>query len=91
MAAILGRLGFRPSFRYQKYRTEMKQSSGPGTATLDETPIGTYIELEGSPSWIDRTARRLGYSEDRYITASYGRLYLEWCKRRRRKPAGMVF
>jgi adenylate cyclase, class 2 len=90
-AAILDRLGFHPVFRYQKYRTELKQATGGGTATLDETPIGIYLELEGSPSWIDRSAQRLGYSEDDYITASYGSLYLDWCKRRRRKPADMVF
>ena len=31
-----------------------------GIAMLDETPVGTYIELEGSEAWIDRTARRMG-------------------------------
>ncbi len=91
MATILDRLGFRPMFRYQKYRTELRQAAGGGTATVDETPIGTYIELEGSPAWIDRTARRLGYSEPDYITASYGRLYLDWCKKHRRRPGDMVF
>jgi adenylate cyclase, class 2 len=91
MAAILGRLGLRPVFRYAKYRTELRQTSGGGTATLDETPIGTYMELEGSPAWIDRTARKMGYSEADYITASYGGLYLDWCKTNGRKPGDMVF
>jgi len=92
MAAILDRLGYRPVFRYQKLRTELRHSSdGGGVVTLDETPIGAYMELEGSPAWIDRTARKLGYSESHYITASYAALYLEWCRRRRRKPGDMVF
>jgi len=91
MSAILDRLGFRRMFRYQKYRVELRQAAGGGTATVDETPIGTYVELEGSPAWIDRTARKLGYSEGDYITASYGRLYLDWCKKHHRRPGDMVF
>ncbi len=90
-ARILERLGFRPIFRYEKYRTEYKQSGSSGVATLDETPIGTYLELEGNPRWIDRTARRLGFPESDYITKSYGRLYLEWCDRQKRKPTNMLW
>jgi adenylate cyclase, class 2 len=90
-ARMLDRLGYRPAFRYQKYRTELRLAGDGGTATLDETPIGTYIELEGSPGWIDRTARKLGYSEADYITASYGQLYLDWCKKNHREARDMVF
>jgi len=91
MAEIVQRLGFRPVFRYQKYRTEYKQHGNSGIATLDETPIGIYLELEGTPAWIDRSARRLGFREEDYITASYGRLYLDWCRENRVKPTDMVF
>lgn len=90
-AEILARLGFHPVFRYEKYRTEFRMKRGPGMAMLDETPIGVYVELEGPPTWIDRTARRMGFSPRDYITASYARLYLDWCKRQRRKPGNMVF
>jgi adenylate cyclase class 2 len=89
--AIIGRLGFAPVFQYQKYRTEYKQPKGSGIATLDETPIGIYLELEGQPGWIDRTAKKMGFTENDYITSSYGRLYLEWCKRNRTKPKDMIF
>jgi adenylate cyclase class 2 len=88
---IVERLGFRQVFRYQKYRTEYKQPSRSGTATLDETPIGVYLELEGQPAWIDRTARQLGFGEKDYITGSYGRLYLEWCEQNRCKTGDMVW
>ncbi len=88
---ILQRLGYRPAFRYEKYRTEFRLPGTSGMATLDETPIGVYLELEGSPRWIDRMARRLGYSERDYITASYGRLYLEWCAASHSSPGDMVF
>jgi len=91
MSAILGRLGLRPAFRYDKYRTEYQQSGGRGVATLDETPIGVDLELEGSPRWIDRAARQLGFAQNDYITASYGRLYFEWCERRGVRPSNMLF
>jgi adenylate cyclase class 2 len=91
MDAIFERLGFRPMFRYEKYRTEYRQKRGKGMATLDETPVGLYLELEGSPGWIDRTARQMGFGEPDYITASYARLYLDWCRKNRVKPSNMVF
>src|SRR5690242_6476265 len=51
VTAILERLGFRLVFRYEKYRTEYTQHgakrTGGGIVTLDETPIGCYLELEG--------------------------------------------
>ncbi len=91
LARIVEGIGFRPSFRYEKYRTEYERPSQRGTVTLDETPIGLYLELEGTSPWIDRTARRLGFDESAYITKSYGALYLEWCRRHHLKPADMVF
>jgi adenylate cyclase, class 2 len=89
--AIFERLGFRPMFRYEKYRAEYRQPGVGGVATVDETPIGTYVELEGNARWIDRTAKTLGFSAEQYITASYGTLYLEWCGRRGVKAGDMVF
>ena len=91
MGAIFERLGYRPVFRYEKYRTEYRLGRGSGMATLDETPVGMYVELEGTPTWIDRMARRMGFQESDYITASYARLYLEWCGQRNVAPGNMVF
>jgi adenylate cyclase class 2 len=88
---ILERLGFVRVFRYEKYRAEYRREEIGGIVTLDETPIGVYLELEGTSGWIDRTARRLGFREEDYITASYGRLYLEWCAQRGRAPRDMLF
>jgi adenylate cyclase, class 2 len=86
MASILDRLGFRPVFHYEKYRTEFRRPGSAGMATVDETPPGVFMELEGSPRWIDRTARQLGFGEKDYITASYGRLYLDRCQREGVEP-----
>ncbi len=91
MASIFERLGYSPVFRYDKYRTEYRLARGAGMATLDETPVGVYLELEGSPAWIDRMARRMGFVEHDYITASYARLHLDWCARRSETPGNMVF
>jgi len=91
LRTIIERLGFRPVFQYQKYRTEYKKAGHAGVATLDETPIGIYLELEGQPGWIDRTARQLGYREKDYIVSSYARLYLDWCKKNRVKSTNMTW
>src|SRR5579859_5652682 len=90
-AGILKGLGFSPAFRYEKYRTEYAAADRAGVATLDETPIGDYLELEGPRRWIDRAARLLGFSSVDFITASYGRLYLDDCQARGVEPAHMVF
>jgi adenylate cyclase class 2 len=91
LALILLRLGYRPVFRYEKYRTEFTPSKGRGVVTLDETPIGNYLEIEGRPGWIDRTAKTLGFTQADYNTKSYGTLYLEFCKRKGIEPTDMVF
>lgn len=93
---ILKGLGLRPVFRYEKYRTaysEGGQRKGHRTPLLvfDETPIGRYLELEGSAQWIDRVARRLGYQKRDYITASYAALYHEHCRKNGIKAGNMVF
>jgi adenylate cyclase class 2 len=90
LASILARLGFERVFHYEKYRTEFQRGK-TGIVTLDETPIGTYLELEGPPKWIDRTARLLGFAEADYITLSYGQLYLDWCAREGSKAGDMMF
>ena len=88
---ILERLGFSRTFRYEKYRTEYRGRSREGVITLDETPAGTYLELEGPPGWIDRTAASLGFQEKDYITLSYGGVWLEHCQRLGIAPPDMVF
>ena len=91
MDQILDRLGLRPVFRYEKYRTEYRDADGTGLVTLDETPIGVFIEVEGQPDWIDHTATALGRTGKDYITASYGELYRDFCRRKRVRPGNMVF
>jgi len=91
LSEILARLDFVPKFRYEKFRTEYRRPGETGTAMLDETPIGVYLELEGAPAWIDRTARRLGFAESNYSTASYYTLYTNYCRRHKLPVAHMTF
>jgi adenylate cyclase, class 2 len=79
MHAILTALGFRPTFRYEKFRAEW--SDGSGEVVIDRTPIGDFAEIEGAPQWIDRIAKLLGLSEDDYMTASYAELFFQWKER----------
>jgi adenylate cyclase class 2 len=96
MAEILGALGMRPSFHYEKYRTTFELPESKSWANglkieLDETPIGTFLELEGPPRAIDRAARDLGFSKADYILSNYMRLHAEECRRHGVKAADMVF
>ncbi len=88
---ILARLGYYPVFRYEKFREEFERPGRHGTITVDETPIGNFLELEGAPKWIDMTARQLGFSSADYIARSYGNLYLAWCREHGLAAADMVF
>ncbi len=84
MDAVLRTLGFTPAFRYEKYRAEW--SDGTGHAVIDQTPIGTFGELEGPPRWIDRTAKSLGIPRADYVTKTYADLFFTW-KRSTQNPA----
>jgi adenylate cyclase class 2 len=88
---LLGRLGYLPGFRYEKYRTKFAAPGEPGIITLDETPIGVFLELEGAKSWIDGTAGRLGFALSAYSTASYAALYREYRQENKDAPADMTF
>ena len=84
MDTILHALGFRPSFRYEKFRAEW--SDGRGHVVVDQTPIGDFGEIEGPARWIDQTAKLLGIRPADYLTDTYAGLFFAW-KRRTRSPA----
>lgn len=87
--AILLALGFTITFRYEKFRAEW--SDGQGHVVIDQTPIGNFGEIEGTPRWIDRTARALEISSRDYITESYAELFFAWKKRTRAGAKEMTF
>jgi adenylate cyclase class 2 len=95
--AVFAGIGFHPAFRYEKYRTVFSrrarrgEKGKPGLVTLDETPIGVFMELEGPALWIDRTAKELGFSRNDYITMSYARLWDRWREEHAIPAGNMVF
>lgn len=89
MEAILQALGLKPSFRYEKFRTEW--NDGKGQVVVDETPIGNFAEIEGPPPWIDQIAEALGIARDRYITENYASLFFAWKKQTGSPAAEMTF
>jgi len=70
--AMLEGLGFRPIYRYQKYRTLFEV--GDLHVCLDETPLGCYVELEGPPDQIDRAAEVMGRPRESYVLETYREL-----------------
>lgn len=89
MGQILEAIGFKPSFRYEKFRSEW--SDATGQVVTDETPIGSFGEIEGPPKWIDATARLLQISPKQYITVSYAELFLLWKRKSKSKAKDMTF
>jgi adenylate cyclase class 2 len=89
MDQILKGLGFRPSFSYEKFRAEWTDQRGH--VVLDETPVGNFGEIEGSPEWIDLTASQLGLAESQYIKLSYTELFREWKRATGSSAENMLF
>jgi adenylate cyclase class 2 len=89
MAQVLEAVGFSPSFRYEKYRSEWRDSDGH--VVIDETPIGNFGEIEGQPDWIDATARRLNIGEESYLKDSYAELFAAWKRKTKSKAKEMTF
>jgi adenylate cyclase class 2 len=89
LATVFVELGYGPVFRYEKFRTEFQD--GQGELLLDETPIGTFAELEGTPDWIDKALERLNVSRDLCFTDSYGRMFLAWKERSGSPAENMTF
>ena len=80
-ATILLRLGYSPVFRYEKERETWQD--GPITVTLDHTPMGDFVELEGPPDRLAEAARLLGLDADAAVRGSYPAL---WREHRDRHP-----
>jgi adenylate cyclase class 2 len=73
MLGILAALGFTPVFRYQKYRWNFALEGA--VASLDETPVGTYLEIEGEPQVVGAAAAKLGLEMSRGLMQSYMDLF----------------
>ena len=75
---VLEELGFRVWFRYEKYREEFAHEDV--TVAIDETPVGTFVEIEGSEDGIHHMAASLARKPDDFVTDSYRGLYVKHCE-----------
>lgn len=86
---ILEQLGYRPWFRYQKYREEFGWRDA--VIALDETPIGVFVEIEGSEQTIVDAATALGRETADYVVHSYRTLFVQECEARGVACQDMLF
>jgi adenylate cyclase class 2 len=70
---VLARLGLRAWFRYQKYREEFTREDV--LIAIDETPVGTFVEIEGPEAGIMAAAAALGKAPADFILDSYYGLF----------------
>ena len=72
---VLRELGLSVWFRYEKYREEFAHEDV--IVAIDETPVGVFVEIEGSEPGIASMAKALGRSQDDYVVDSYRALFLQ--------------
>ena len=86
---VLQELGLEAWFRYQKFREEFE---APGVViALDETPVGTYIEIEGSEEGILTVTDALGCSPADFILDSYRGLFAAFAQAHNLTVRDMLF
>ena len=86
---LLDALGFKPVFRYQKFREVWRIQEVE--VVLDRTPIGEYFEIEGPMDLIRTVSGELGMNMDQAIRQSYADLYRQARRTRSDLPENMVF
>lgn len=86
---ILEALGAEECFRYEKYRTSYRLQDA--VLTLDETPMGVFMEIEAAPARITELAEKLELDMADAISVSYPRLYKRFRLETPDAPEFMVF
>jgi adenylate cyclase class 2 len=71
---VLEELGLHVWFRYEKFREEFCREDV--IVAVDETPVGVFVEIEGSEQGITEMAQALGRRSDDYVLDSYRGLFL---------------
>jgi adenylate cyclase class 2 len=86
---VLEELGLHVWFRYEKYREEY--AAEDVTIALDETPVGTFVEIEGGEPGIHAMTQALGRSAADFILDSYRGLFVQHRARHGFDGKHMVF
>lgn len=77
MHQILASLGLEPRVKYSKIREIQSLAIGEDSleVSLDETPVGFFVELEGEPSTITKAIKILSLENKQVIRDTYVDLY----------------
>ena len=89
LVRVLEELGFQVWFRYQKYREEFALDEV--VIAVDETPVGTFVEIEGGDRGIAEMAVALGRGPADYLLDSYRSLFCQHCHQHGLPVTHMVF
>jgi adenylate cyclase class 2 len=89
LVRIFEELGFEVWFRYEKYREEFTLDDV--IVALDETPIGVFVEVEGSERGITAMAEALGRRQTDYVLDSYRGLFAGYCAEHGLPVGDMLF
>jgi adenylate cyclase, class 2 len=86
---VFGELGLHVWFRYEKYREEFSHEDV--IVAIDETPVGVFVEIEGTENGISEMSSALGRTPDDYILDSYRSLFLQHREQHGLTGSDMVF
>jgi adenylate cyclase, class 2 len=75
MLRVFEELGLHVWFRYEKYREEY--AAEDVTIAVDETPIGTFVEIEGGEQGILTITEALGRTPGDFVLDSYRGLFIK--------------
>ncbi len=89
LVGLLERLGFTVWFRYEKFREEF--AFDDVIVAIDETPVGTYVEIEGDEGGIATMTAALGRSPGDYLLDSYRGLFTAHCRSQGLPLSDMLF
>jgi adenylate cyclase class 2 len=72
---VLEEVGLHVWFRYEKYREEY--AAEDVTIAIDETPVGTFVEIEGGEEGILAMTMALGRTRSDFVLDSYRGLFIK--------------
>lgn len=77
--AMLEALGLQVCFHYSKFREIhlLVRYGQKLEVCLDQTPVGTFVEIEGPEIEIQQLAKEFGWNRDSFIRKDYVQLYQE--------------
>ncbi|MEQ1574777.1 MAG: class IV adenylate cyclase [Vicinamibacterales bacterium] len=86
---VFSEVGLLARFRSEKYREEFTAEGV--VIAIDETPVGTFVEIEGSEEGILTTTKALGCTPKDFVLDSYRQLFVQHRGRFGLTGSDMVF